>query len=175
MTTKYKNRQIVLLTLFAMTLVVIGHSDISLDFKKLWIYRWIYSFHMPLFFFISGFLFCLTMPLEKLKTTSMFSFMKKKLVRLLIPFLFINTIIFIIKSTFIKDSSLMQHPVSMDFESIIDSTLFHPMGFMWFLPALFSIFIIVFPIYKYVKASNLNKGGGKPCVNVANHWNCYCG
>ena len=59
-----RNKEIALLTLFAMTLVVAGHSDITLDYKKLWIYKWVYSFHMPLFFFISGFLFCLTNPIK---------------------------------------------------------------------------------------------------------------
>ncbi|MBJ2193422.1 acyltransferase family protein [Sangeribacter muris] len=69
---KEKNRQIVLLTLFAMTLVVAGHSDITPDFKNLWIFKWAYSFHMPLFFFISGFLIALTVPNEKLKKLSNF-------------------------------------------------------------------------------------------------------
>ena len=69
---KEKNRQIVLLTLFAMTLVVAWHSDITPDFKNLWILKWAYSFHMPLFFFISGFLIALTVPNEKLKKLSNF-------------------------------------------------------------------------------------------------------
>lgn len=110
MATKKENRQIVLLTLFAMTLVVAGHSDITTDYKELWIYKWAYSFHMPLFFFISGFLFCLTNPVEKLHRTTLTAFMKKKTVRLLVPFLFINTVIFIVKATIIKDTSMMQHP-----------------------------------------------------------------
>lgn len=154
-----KNRQMVILTLFAMTLVVIGHSDITPDFKNLWIYKWVYSFHMPLFFFISGFLFCLTMPSGRLKATSMGSFIKKKAIRLLIPFLFINTIIFIVKSTFISDVTLMQHPVSLNLKSMIDATFFYPMGFMWFLPALFSIFVIAFPLCKTLKTNNIKVGG----------------
>ena len=122
MATKNKNRQIVLLTLFAMTLVVIGHSDITPDYKQLWIYKWAYSFHMPLFFFISGFLLCLTMPVEKLRSTNIAAFIKKKAIRLLIPFLFINTIIFIIKATLIGDQSMMQHPVSLNMCSALDVT-----------------------------------------------------
>lgn len=82
MTTREKNRQIVLLTLFAMTLVVVGHSDITPDFKGLWIYKWVYSFHMPLFFFISGFLFSLTAPNEKLKKLSFASFIKLSLIHI---------------------------------------------------------------------------------------------
>lgn len=154
-----KNRQMVLLTLFAMTLVVIGHSDITPDFKNLWIYKWVYSFHMPLFFFISGFLFCLTMPHEKFMATSINKFLRKKAIRLLIPFLFINTLIFIVKSSLTADSSLMQHPVQLNIKSIIDATFLHPMGFMWFLPALFSIFLISFPLFKLLKIKNINGGG----------------
>lgn len=155
-----KNRQIVLLTLFAVILVVVGHSDITNDFKSLWIYKWIYSFHMPLFFFISGFLFSLTMPVTKLNSTSFTTFIKKKTVRLLIPFLFINTIIFLIKTLIIKDSSMMQHPLTFDLKSFFNSMLFEPIGFMWFLPALFSIFVIIFLFYKRVKI-NVANGGGK--------------
>lgn len=156
-----KNRQIVILTVFATILVVIGHSDITNDYKKLWIYKWIYSFHMPLFFFISGFLFCFTLPVEKLKKTSFLSFVKKKSIRLLIPFLFINTIIFIIKSKFISDQSILQHPVNLDFNSFLMSTFFSPMGFMWFLPALFTVFVSVFKIYKVLRTRSINgcRGG----------------
>lgn len=159
MVQKEKNRQIVLLTLFAMTLVVVGHSDITSDFKNLWIYKWVYSFHMPLFFSISGFLFALTMPNAKLSTMTFGSFVKKKAIRLLIPFLFINTVIFIIKANVIKDHSMMQNPVTLSGVSFLDSTLFNPMGFMWFLPALFVIFIIVFLLRKILIYDNINKKG----------------
>lgn len=154
MATKEKNRQIVLLTIFAMLLVVAGHSDITSDFKELWIYKWAYSFHMPLFFFISGFLFALTMPNEKVSSEKLRLFVKKKAVRLLIPFLFINTIIFFVKSSIIKDNSIMQNPVEFTWASFLYSTFMSPVGFMWFLPALFVIFLIVFV---YRKLLILNK------------------
>ena len=153
-----RNRQIVLLTVFATILVVIGHSDITDDFKNLWIYKWVYSFHMPLFFFISGFLFCYTLPVEKLRNITFFSFVKKKAIRLMIPFLFINTVIFVIKSR-LSDPAMMQNPVTLDWGSFLDSTLFNPMGFMWFLPTLFVIFAVVFLMYKYLKNSKINRGG----------------
>ena len=154
MATKEKNRQIVLLTIFAMLLVVAGHSDITSDFKELWIYKWAYSFHMPLFFFISGFLFALTMPNVRVESEKFRFFIKKKAIRLLIPFLFINTIIFIVKSSIIKDNSIMQNPVEFTWVSFLDSTFMSPVGFMWFLPALFVIFLIVFG---YRKLLILNK------------------
>lgn len=145
-----KDRQIVLLTVFAICLVVMGHCDITLDFKELWIFKWIYSFHMPLFFFISGYLLALTTPKAKLSETSYGNFLKKKCIRLLIPFLFINSIIFIIKSA-LPDRSIMQHPVTLDLNSFLYSTFLSPVGFMWFLPCLFMVFVVIFPLYKLLK------------------------
>ena len=141
-----KSKQIALLTVFAMTLVVIGHSDITDNFKHLWIYKWVYSFHMPLFFFISGFLFYLTNPIEKFQSTPYIFFIKKKSVRLLIPFLFINSVIFLVKALLITDTSMLQHPVTLTLSSFLHSTFISPMGFMWFLPTLFVIFLLAYPL-----------------------------
>ena len=153
-----KHRQMAILTVFAMLLVVLGHSDITDDYKQLWHFRWIYSFHMPLFFFISGFLFSLTNPIERLQTMSYTSFLKKKTVRLLSPFLFFNTVIFLIKATLVRDPSMMQHPTTLALDSFIHYTLFAPIGFMWFLPALFIVFVLIFPFWKIIRCK-LRRGG----------------
>lgn len=62
-----KLNQISFLSVFAMILVVIGHSHITLEFRELWIFKWVYTFHMPLFFLISGFLYAYTNPKGKLE------------------------------------------------------------------------------------------------------------
>ena len=62
-----KLTQVSFLFVFATLLVVIGHADITLDYRDLWIYKWVYSFHMPLFFFLSGFLFAYTYPANKMQ------------------------------------------------------------------------------------------------------------
>ena len=111
-----KLKRISFLFVFATALVVIGHADITLDYRDLWIFKWIYSFHMPLFFFLSGFLFCHTHPYEGMRTVPFYQFMGKKVHRLLLPFLFINSVIFLIKSRFVL-SELMQHPISFSFGS----------------------------------------------------------
>lgn len=54
---------------------------------------------------------------------------------------------------------MMQHPVELTFRSFIDSTFLHPMGFMWFLPALFVIFLIAFIFSKYLTFKHINRGG----------------
>lgn len=165
---KHKSRQIALMTVFAMTLVVAGHCDITLDYKETWIFKWAYSFHMPLFFFISGFLFALTNPANRMTEAKAYkSFIKKKTSRLLMPFLFINSLIFIIKAAFIKDSSLMQHPLKLSIPSFLDTTFLHPTGYMWFLPALFVVFIIAFPFYKYLKTRRIGIGGGNLLIFIA--------
>ena len=60
-------------------LVVIGHNFLPPDIRK-----WIYSFHMPLFFFVGG----LTINPKRYKDISEFT--KKKAVGLLIPYVAIN-------------------------------------------------------------------------------------
>lgn len=148
--TKSKDKQMVLLSIFAICLVVIGHCDITPDYKKLWIFKWVYSFHMPLFFFISGYLLALTTPVSRLCNLSYGSFLKKKCVRLLIPFLFFNSIIFLIKSQ-LHDPGIMQNPVPLNWKSFLYSTFFSPVGFLWFLPCLFTIFVIIYPLFKVLK------------------------
>lgn len=39
---------------------------------------------------------------------------------------------------------MLQHPVELTWKLLLKSTFLSPMGFMWFLPALFTIFAIVF-------------------------------
>ena len=111
-----KLTQVSFLFVFATLLVVIGHADITLDYKDLWIHKWVYSFHMPLFFLVSGFLFAYTHPENKMKGMRFFPFIWKKVKRLLL--------------------------------------LFHPIGFMWFLPALFMIFVFFSLLRKWI------------CVNI---------
>lgn len=146
------------LTVFATVLVVAGHCDITPDYKKTWIFRWVYSFHMPLFFLVSGYLFGLTNPIKRLSNTKWSDFMKKKFVRLMIPFFVIDTIIFVIKATLFSDGNMVQHPVSLTVGSWLYHVFMSPIGFMWFLPTLFMIFLMAFPLWKWVKQRQI--GGG---------------
>lgn len=42
---------------YGMLLVLLGHVGLSPGFDNTYIYKWIYAFHMPLFFWIAGYLF----------------------------------------------------------------------------------------------------------------------
>ena len=68
--------QISWINALAIILVVIGHADMTPAYDQLWIKRWIYSFHMPLFVFVSGFLFCYTT--SRIADISVSRFLKKK-------------------------------------------------------------------------------------------------
>lgn len=138
------NRQVCFLSSFAMILVVIGHSDITDDYKQLFIYKWVYGFHMPLFFFVSGFLFAYTTPKEKLERLDLRQFYNKKIKRLLIPFFFFNTLFFFVKATLISPEQ-MQHPVELTYNSFVHYTFFSPIGYLWFLPTLFILFLFFVP------------------------------
>lgn len=52
---------------------------------------------------------------------------------------------------------MLQHPVELTWKSLLKSTFLSPMGFMWFLPALFTIFAIVFLFRKALLYSNIVK------------------
>lgn len=155
---KKKLNQISFLFVFATLLVVIGHSDITMDFKELWVFKWVYTFHMPLFFLVSGFLFAFTNPKEKMLELNKVRFLQKKVKRLLLPYVFISSVIFVIKALFIK-SDQMQHPLTFEWDSYLNMLFFHPVGFMWFLPTLFVIFVIFVSIY-YLKWNKCLQMGG---------------
>ena len=128
------------LCVFAMLLVLIGHADVVDHYRTLWIYTWVYLFHMPLFFCVSGYLFALTESYS-LKVTT---FVRKKTFRLLIPLVVITTIGFLLKS---QIGIAAARPVSTDFISYLHCFLYpndNPVAYLWFLTVLFEIQILIF-------------------------------
>lgn len=95
------DRLMAFLSIWGIILVVIGHSgftspDIA---NRLSIFhQWIYTFHMPLFFFISGYLYSLTN--RSFQQIDNRRFIAKKFNRLLIPYFVLGVVIFIIKYVF---------------------------------------------------------------------------
>lgn len=125
-------------------LVVIGHY--LPDGAPLWylgMREWIYSFHMPLFVFISGYVYMLTYRKESYK-----DFLLRKSKRLLIPYFIVSVIIISIKI-------LSQKAMGMDIKNPVDATSFIRMFaypeaaiHLWFIFAIWWIFVTV-PLFSW--------------------------
>lgn len=121
-------------------LVYLGHSFNFPNFKwtkiLFFLGNTVYSFHMPLFFFISGLLS------NTNKEINLEKFYKGKLKRLLIPYLFINAIDFFPRTLFPK-------LVNSEFGGVKE-VLFYGTKISWFVYTLFIIFMFFPFLDKYI-------------------------
>ncbi len=121
----------------AILLVVIGHLIQTNDslYARNPLLNFIYSFHMPLFFAISGYITAKTSCISKLK--EYLFFVKKKFYALCIPLLFWTLIVnkFFLQILWLKISL-----------NDLNNVIFHP-G-LWFLKTLF-IILIIYGIYDW--------------------------
>ncbi len=144
---------------FAVFLVCIGHSlpldNATGEFPLVFgiIHNILYSFHMPLFFAIAGFLFIYSME-SKNYNIEFKDFIQKKLKKLIIPYFSIGTIAYLLK-TFIFNS--FAYRPSQPSLSFYLSSMFAPENnpdkYLWFLPVIFVIFVIAF----FIKRINILK------------------
>ena len=149
---------------FSMLLVVIGHvsltnvpGDVTTPIAT-GIERTIYTFHMPLFIFISGWLFYYTCIGRNKSYKDM---LVSKAKRLAIPFFAFTIIAMVLKLAFPQ----LMHRV-VDAEEIINTFVFfrsNPLGEMWFVIVLFEL-MLMYPIYKLITNNSLSAilglGGG---------------
>lgn len=140
-----------LLSVWGIILVVLGHSGFeepTIREKLAFLHSWIYSFHMPLFFMISGYLFSLTN--KDFLAINSRTFIFKKFLRLLVPYFILGLLLFAIKFSFAGLSHAERtFSVGAFFKMFIspgctDST----MGYLWYLLSLFMIFVIVISIIR---------------------------
>jgi hypothetical protein len=143
---------------WSMLLVVIGHVDlnnqsmVSMHPIANLIKSIIYGFHMPLFMFISGYLFYLT---RISKDRTYISVIKDKFKRLYIPMLFFTLVAFVPK---ILLAPLMNHPAHLTLQYFFNVFLLYkenPLAEMWFVISLLEI-MLLFPLYKWAD-NNLGK------------------
>lgn len=114
-------------------MVMLGHN--YLDWKYVF---WCYSFHMALFFFLSG---CTFHYREGIGI-----FLKKRAMGLLIPYVFFATLI-----TIYNWASAVTHGNSFDLPGVVLSYLLQiRYTHLWFLPCLFLAEIGTWFIYKFV-------------------------
>lgn len=135
--------------------VVIGHSTIN--YVSDWgapnlressiatlINSYVYSFHMPLFFFISGYVFRYNIHMGKYKEFK--HFVLNKFNRLMIPFLFVG-ILFVSPINLILGNYNSNNFISATFNDIL---LGKSPSQLWYLEALFILFIIYYFLRKII-------------------------
>jgi acyltransferase len=142
---------------FAILLVVLGHIQtnhllfFNFDSQTKDIY--IYSFHMPLFFFISGFLFNSEKWISK--ATEFVSTRVKNIVLPYINYMVISAIFWIICAWKfnLKIQFLGLQPIEMIYRLLYANTnMFSDINYaLWFLPALFIVEILYFFIIKLMR------------------------
>ena len=121
-------------------LVVSGHilQCNVMDYKSNGIFSFIYSFHMPLFFLLSGFVMGVTR--QKLQSTPFIVWLCSKIQTLFIPFLVWSLIVY-------KYIDPVSHS-SLNVDAVIQ--LFaSPDNGVWFLLSLFCIQIICYPVFRF--------------------------
>jgi fucose 4-O-acetylase-like acetyltransferase len=123
-------------------LVVMGHNDFSL--VSPFVYKLIYSFHMPLFFFLSGYF---------LNTgVGWWSFFQKRFNSLIKPYLFTLFLIYFISVSFGKMG--FQMAIQRIVKSLYGTGYYIDWVQLWFLPHLFVVSLYAFLFYAVTKRIN---------------------
>lgn len=121
-------------------LVVYGHIEYISDSTR----GWISSFHMPLFFIISGMLMAYKNEQEK----PFINILKKRSKGILVPYLWFSLLYFFID---IMNVILKKIDMHTFIENAISSVTFYGVSVLWFLPALFIAEIVAILLIKYTK------------------------
>ncbi len=124
--------------------VVLGHTVLSASYTK-----FIYAFHIPLFFFLSGYFF------DYSKYPNFFLFFKKRFHQLLIPYFIINFLTYLawlLIGRHTGEDALFQINLLEPFYGIFYGShkgyFLHHNAPMWFLPCLFSTEMIFYLLFK---------------------------
>lgn len=132
-------KYISLLQTLAIILVVVGHSVHEYPTAHgtgTLLYRMVYSFHMPLFVFISGILFAL--PLARGRGLRPYrEFVRAKVWRLLVPYLVLGAGVFYLRCSM---SSMADEPIEASWTNLALSLVYSDrlvIVFFWFLTMLF--------------------------------------
>lgn len=160
-------RDILFLQTFGIILVVLGHSFYRFPTDTLFI-RWIYGFHMPLFFFISGYLLRYVHgDLAHLRLTGRKGYLTRKARRLLVPYAVISSLFFVPKALLSRYSV---RPIQLNLHDYLDQLLvpYHNVfGAYWFMPTLFLIFTVFVVARKALGRHTTPWGGAVALVLLA--------
>lgn len=123
-------------------LVVMGHNDFAL--VSPFVYKLIYSFHMPLFFFLSGY-FINT-------TVGFWNFFQKRFHALIKPFLFTLFLIYFVSISFGRMG--FQNAIQRIVKSLYGTGHYIDWVQLWFLPHLFVVSLYAFVFYALIGKVN---------------------
>ena len=151
--------EILLVQLLATYLVILGHSYPFVTEVPGWVQDtqlFIYTFHMPLFVFISGYLLIYTQQSVLKRTTEFF---RKRFLKLIIPYFALSLIAILPKYLF---QSYLNDSLSLDAESIIRVFLVpreNIWGHFWFIPMIFILGILGFGLDRFFRIKKWNHLG----------------
>lgn len=165
MAEKMKINWLLILQGWAMLWVVIGHAPLgAIEDSPAYVtvlYHIAYSFHMPLFMLVSGWLFYLTR--LKIKETrggrpewTYTAIVRDKVLRLLLPGLFFSIIAFSVKIFFPGEVDRQQ---GLSFSEIVHVYLYpydNPLRELWFIATLFWYFVLT-PFWESILRKNWSK------------------
>lgn len=136
---------------FAIICVVLGHSIertlAGLDIQSTLLANldyFIYSFHMPLFFLISGYVYAIT---GRIKRKA--DYVKNKIWDLLVPYVFFAVLVWGGKMVF---ASFVTYNVTI---SDLLMMFLNPIAFLWFIYILFFVSILVYLLEKSLNGNTL--------------------
>lgn len=147
---KYVNHQMLILQAIGIIIVVLGHKG-GISLLTDWFPS--YSFHMPLFVFISGYFY------KKSNEEDLLRFIKKKFINLMIPY-FIWNILYGILSNVLAAHNIIRFTKEITFWNLFIEPFIsgHQFGLnvaSWFVPALFLIQIFYVLIRRIFNNSKL--------------------
>lgn len=147
----------------AVVLVIIGHClpkpNLG-DIYPYWaefLHKFVYSFHMPLFFTIAGFLLANSFSKQSINLMSFKAFIQNKFKRIIVPYFAIGTLAYLLK-VFIFNR-FAYRPAQIGVIAYIKSMLVpwdNPNMYMWFLPTIFFIFILSYLVLNRSNYKNSN-------------------
>lgn len=145
------NYDFLLLQAIGIVIVVMGHMGIEF----FWGIFQAYSFHMPLFIFISGYFY------NKKSEDNIFKYIYKKIRRLIVPYFFINLIYGILINIF-KRMEWVNYGEKVNFKSLVEYPIIngHQFGLNvagWFVIALFIVqitYVITRRIFTLINVKN---------------------
>lgn len=114
-------------------------------------YRWIHIFVIPLFFYLSGYLFCYTRSQERTLT----QFVSHKSYRLLLPYFVISTLVFVPKSFL---STYAMRPTDFSLSGYLRMLLMpydNVIVYYWFIPTLYVVLLLFYLLFHYLPTSVL--------------------